>query len=41
MPIFWQSPIDVFLTHWRGRGGMLRETSIYVLTRPVEDAPDS
>jgi 2-polyprenyl-3-methyl-5-hydroxy-6-metoxy-1,4-benzoquinol methylase len=42
LPVFWQSPLDILVGAARGRTGMLRETSIYVLTRPAEEpAPQS
>ena len=37
LPVFWQSPVDIVLVAVRGRGGMMRETSIYVLTKPAEN----
>lgn len=36
LPAFWLSPLDVLIVALRGRRGMLRETAIYVLTRPED-----
>jgi hypothetical protein len=36
LPGHWLSPADVVLHRARGRRGMLGETAIYVLRRPVE-----
>ncbi|MFL6137461.1 MAG: class I SAM-dependent methyltransferase [Frankiaceae bacterium] len=36
LPLTWQSPLDILITRLRGRRGMLRETSIYVLRRPAD-----
>jgi 2-polyprenyl-3-methyl-5-hydroxy-6-metoxy-1,4-benzoquinol methylase len=37
-PTFWLSPIDAVLMRARGRRGMLGETSIYVLVKPLHPA---
>jgi SAM-dependent methyltransferase len=36
LPVFWLSPVDIVLLRLRGRRGMLRETSIYVLVKPEQ-----
>ncbi len=36
LPVHWLSPSDMLLFRLHGKRGMLRETSIYVLTRPAD-----
>jgi len=37
LPGHWLAPVDVILHRVRGRRGMLRETSVYILQRPVDE----